>query len=88
MKYYEIHEPYYALLAAEDENKAVEVYIQRVADDDGTLRDNIKEVGHLYALAAYCKSVGYNEPYITAEEAIKNFENSKNDILLTDGDLI
>lgn len=88
MKYYEIHEPYYALLAADNEKKATEVYVKTVADDDGTLRDNIKEVGHLYALAAYCKSVGYNQPYITAEKAIKAFENRKNDILLTDGNLV
>lgn len=88
MKYFEIVAPYYALIAADDREKAASVYVETLADDDGTLRDNTKEVGHLYALAAYCKNVGRNQPYITVEKAIKNFENRKNDILLTDGDLI
>ncbi|MCY9339799.1 hypothetical protein MOF28_15695 [Bacillus haynesii] len=88
IKYFEIDEPYYALIAADDENKAVEVYIKGVADDDGTLKDSIKEVGRMYALALFCQNVGRNNPEITVEKAISDFEERKNDTLIIDGSLL
>ncbi|MEC3611989.1 hypothetical protein P9181_11625 [Bacillus velezensis] len=34
MKFYEIHDPYYALLKAEDKAEAEKIYIENVADTD------------------------------------------------------
>ncbi|MER1260600.1 hypothetical protein NQS41_10045 [Bacillus sp. C3(2022)] len=87
MKYYEIHEPYYALLAAEDEKKAAEAYVEGVADDDDTLKDNIEEVGRDYAFGTFCWLAALRTPERAINEVIKEFEETKNNSLLIDGAL-
>ncbi|MDI5791606.1 hypothetical protein PO124_34375 [Bacillus licheniformis] len=46
------------------------MYVEGVADDDGTLKDSIKEVGRMYALALFCQNVGRNNPEITVEKLL------------------
>ncbi|MCY9153699.1 hypothetical protein [Bacillus haynesii] len=87
MKYYEIHEPYYALLAAEDEKKAAEVYVEAVADDDGTLKNGIKEVSRQYAYGRVWESDLKNRPEISVSKFVRDFDKRKNDCLLIDGAL-
>ena len=53
MKFFEVNYPYYALIKAKDEDEALDMYVAFVADDDGTLREEIKEVDRDYALIMY-----------------------------------
>lgn len=82
MKYYEIHEPYYALLAADNEKKATEVYVKWVADDDGTLKYNIKEVSRQYALGLVGDSVFQSKPELSVAEFVRDFDDRENTYLL------
>ncbi|MEC0552302.1 hypothetical protein P9D81_01230 [Bacillus haynesii] len=87
MKYYEIHEPYYALLAVEDEKKVAGIYVETVADDDGTLKDSIKEVSRKYSLGCVVESALKANPEMSVSELIRDFDQRKNDCLLIDGSL-
>ncbi|MEC2105026.1 hypothetical protein [Bacillus licheniformis] len=87
MKYYEIHEPYYALLAAEEEKKALEVYVEVVADDDGTLKDSIKEVSRQYALGCVGDLALKNKPELSVDKFVRDFNKRENDWLIIDGAL-
>ncbi|WP_218047921.1 hypothetical protein [Bacillus licheniformis] len=85
MKYYEIHEPYYALIAAVDEKKAAEVYCEVVTDDvDETLKDNIKEVSRQYALGCVGMGALQNNPTLSISEFVRDFNELKNDWLIID----
>lgn len=55
MKFYEIHDPYYALIKAPNQDEAIKVYSQNVAEDDGTLHEEIREVDRGYALVSFSK---------------------------------
>ncbi|WOH90891.1 hypothetical protein RZN08_20460 [Bacillus paralicheniformis] len=78
MKYFEIDEPYYALIAAEDEEAAIEIYENNVAyGDEGTLKDNTKEVGRNYALGRYGNSIRQTLPGYRASEIKKNLRKEK-----------
>ncbi|MDA1477284.1 hypothetical protein PJ311_18375 [Bacillus sp. CLL-7-23] len=87
MKYYEIHEPYYALIAAEDEKKAAEVYVDFVADDDGNLKNEVKEVCARYALGTFVGSVAKTNPHFTLGKVATDFVDRKNGYLLIDSSL-
>ncbi|KAA6450973.1 hypothetical protein [Bacillus swezeyi] len=80
MKYYEIHEPYYALIAAE-------VYVEAVADDDGTLKENIQEVSREHAFGCVWNSALKNKPELSVSKFMRDFDERKNDWLLIDGSL-
>ncbi|MED2978218.1 hypothetical protein P4284_16140 [Bacillus swezeyi] len=82
MKYFEIHEPHYALLAADDEKKAAEVYVKWVADDDGTLKYNIKEVSRQYALGLVGDSFFQTKPELSVAEFVRDFDDRENTYLL------
>ncbi|WP_262417703.1 hypothetical protein [Bacillus sp. YC2] len=56
MKFYEINNPYYALLKAEDKAEAEKIYIENVADTDdydNFQDEEIREVERDYALIMY-----------------------------------
>jgi len=89
MKYYEIHEPYYALLAAEDEKKAAEVYCEVVTDDvDDTFMGSIKEVSRQYALGRFGDEALKDKPELSVSEFERDFNKIKNDWLIFDGALV
>lgn len=56
MKYFEIHDPYYAMIKSQDQTQAIETYVEYVSDDEeGALNDEIKEIDrdiHLSCTAA------------------------------------
>lgn len=88
MKFYEVHDPYYALLKAENVEAAKEKYIKHVADDDGSLGDEIKEVGRDYALARFAQAPGENRKLIPVGEVVDSFLCQENEVLIIDGALI
>ncbi|MDJ1631020.1 hypothetical protein QNN00_14380 [Bacillus velezensis] len=56
MKFYEIHDPYYALIKATDKADAEKVYIESVADTDdyeNFQEEEIREVERDYALVMF-----------------------------------
>lgn len=81
MKYFEIHDPYYALVKAETVEKALEIYVEQVADDDGTLREEIKEVDRDYALIQFARSE-------SEDETLDKFHREKSEVLLIESSLL
>ena len=83
-KYFEITEPYYALIRAKDKGEAIEIYIEQVADDEEKeLNKNIKEIDGDIALGKLVKCL---ERELAVSEALNRFKNE--DILLIDSNLI
>ncbi|MGN7945783.1 hypothetical protein ACTJJD_12505 [Bacillus sp. 22446] len=89
MKFYETHEPYYALIKARNTKNATEIYNDTVADDvEGELAENIKEVTGLYAAIRYSRTVGEDGKTIPFEEVLQDLTNEEEMTLLIDGSLI
>lgn len=86
MRYFEIQQPYYALIAAENEEKALEVYTELVSDidDEETFYDEMKEIDKADARALFITSKDEDGNYPTVED----LENIKNNVLLIDRSLI
>lgn len=83
MKYFEFKEPYYALIRADNEEKAIELYNFEIADlyeDELCL---IKEIEEDIAFAKFLKA--YTETDSISEMTL-SFHN--NDLLLVDGCLL
>jgi hypothetical protein len=86
MKFYEVHYPYYALLKANDKEEAMQLYTECVADNDGSLYEEIKEVDHDYVLALYGRfSKDENGKFIPISNVIEDIKNDKPTVLLIDG---
>ncbi len=49
MKFFEVSDPYYALIKANTKEKEMNLYTEEVADDDGELSEEMTEVGKVYA---------------------------------------
>lgn len=88
MKFYEVHYPYYALLKANDKKEAIQLYIKDVADDDGSLYEEIKEVERDYALAIYSRAKTEDGEEVLISEILNDFQSNEPMILLIDGALI
>lgn len=88
MKFYEVHYPYYALLKANDKEEAMQLYTECVADDDGLLHEEIKEVERDYALVKFSRGRLEDKKEIPIIEVLSNFRSSEPMVLLIDGALI
>lgn len=89
MKFYETHEPYYALIKSRNIKNATEIYNDTVADDvEGELAENIKEVTGLYAAIRYSRTVGEDGKTIPFEEVLQDLTNEEEMTLLIDGSLL
>jgi hypothetical protein len=88
VKYFEISEPYYALISANNFDEALRVYVECVSEDDGTLREELREVDHDYALVKYSRGVSENGEPQSISELLSEFRNGAAGVLLIDGSLI
>lgn len=92
MKYYEFHDPYYALIRARNKKEAAAIYIETVAGDDEEnkkIYQEAQEVPEYYAAATYARAKDEDGNLISMETVIKTLENKdKPDLLLIDGTLI
>lgn len=88
MKYFEVNEPYYALLKAESQEKGIKEYINHVADDDGTLSSEIKEVDRDYTLVNFSQALSEEGDFIPVNEVLELFNNEKVNVLVIDGSLV
>lgn len=89
MKFYETHEPYYALIKARNIERAKEIYNNDVtADEEKELAESIKEVTALYAATKYSRCTGEDNKTVPIEEVLDDLMNEKEMRLAVDGRLI
>ena len=91
MRFFEINEPYYALIKAPSYEEAVQEYLDVVAgeqDEFDELMEEAKEVPEYYAAAKYSRGKGEDRDLIDIEEVLEDLKSNKTQILLMDGSLI
>ena len=88
MKFYEVNEPYYALIKAKNEENAMTIYTDVVADDAGGLIEEITEVTETYAAIRYSRVNGYDNKMIPVEEVLEDLKNEIQMVLIIDGSLV
>ncbi|WP_156060340.1 hypothetical protein [Bacillus altitudinis] len=88
MKFYEVNEPYYALLKAKNDENAMTIYTDVVADDDGGLSEEITEVTEAYATIIYSRVNGEDNNVIPVKEVLDHLTNEEEMVLVIDGSLL
>ncbi|WP_303984610.1 hypothetical protein [Niallia circulans] len=88
LKFYEVNEPYYALIKAKNEENAMTIYTDVVADDAGGLIEEITEVTETYAAIRYSRVNGYDNKMIPVEEVLEDLKNEIQMVLIIDGSLV
>lgn len=88
MKFYEVHDPYYALIKAKTKENAMTIYTDTVADDDGGLSEEITEVTEAYAAIIYSRVNGEDNNVIPVKEVLEHLTNEEEMVLIIDGSLI
>jgi hypothetical protein len=88
MKFFEVHYPYYALIKAKSVDEAINLYVEGVADDDGTLKDEIKEVDRDYALVRFSQGKTEDKKEVPIAKILTDFQSDESKILLIDGALL
>ncbi|MCM3216125.1 hypothetical protein M3612_16625 [Niallia taxi] len=89
MKYFEVNEPYYALIKAQSKKQAMEIYTKKVSEDnEGTLKEEMMEVNRDYALVKFDRSPGEDGQLIPIIEIIETFNKDKAELLVIDGSLL
>lgn len=88
VKFFEIHDPYYALIKAPDQDAAIKVYVERVAEDDGTLHEEIREVDRDYALVSFSKGATEDNETVPIKEILEGFKKEGSAVLLISRELL
>lgn len=88
MKFYEVNEPYYALIKAKNDENAMTIYTDVVADDDGGLSEEITEVTEAYAAIIYSRVNGEDNNVIPVKEVLEHLTNEEEMVLIIDGSLL
>ena len=91
MKFYEIKEPYFALIVAENEKQCLKLYNEVVCEveDEKEFFDDMKTIDKYEALKMLAKSHIEDGGELGAKEAFNQLENLKEngEVLLIDGGL-
>ncbi|MFS0643858.1 hypothetical protein [Siminovitchia sp. 179-K 8D1 HS] len=86
MRYFEVHDPYYALIKAECKEDAMKKYIKYVCnEEDGC---DLKEVSRDYALAAFSRVPSENRVLLPISQVVDEFLCQENEVLIIDGALL
>ncbi|EPC6335246.1 hypothetical protein ACR0YY_002396 [Enterococcus faecalis] len=92
MKFYEIKDPYFALIVAEDEKQCLKLYKDIVCEveDEKEFFDDMKTIDKYEAFKMLAKSHIEDSGELGVEEAFNQLENLEEDgeVLLIDGSLI
>ena len=92
MKFYEIKEPYFALIVAENEKQCLKLYKDIVCEveDEKEFFDDIKTIDKYEAFKMLAKSRIEDGGELGAEEAFNQLENleENGEVLLIDGSLL
>ncbi|HFU4567773.1 MULTISPECIES: hypothetical protein [unclassified Bacillus (in: firmicutes)] len=86
MKFYETHEPYYALIKARNIERAKEIYNNDVADDGDELK--ISEVTETYVAIRHSRTVGEDGKPLSVKEVLEDMTSDNEMVLGRDGNLI
>ncbi|MFK3811827.1 hypothetical protein [Bacillus halotolerans] len=91
MNFYEINEPYYALLKAKDEADAERIYNEQIADTDDYENfqdDEIREVERDYALIMFSQTKDEDGKLVSYTRISEDFNNPEIEVLIMDGSLL
>ncbi|MCY9099577.1 hypothetical protein MOE49_10990 [Bacillus inaquosorum] len=88
MKFFEVCDPYYALIKANTKEKAIKLYTEEVADDDGNIIDEIKEVGMLYAAVKHSRTVTEDQELSPISDVLEELQSNEERVLIMDGSLL
>ncbi|EIQ7125989.1 hypothetical protein LVP16_001791 [Enterococcus faecalis] len=92
MKFYEIKEPYFALIAAKDEKQCLKLYTENVSDveEEEIFYTEMRTIDKYEALKMVAESNIEDGGKLGVEEAFKQLENLKEDgeLLIIDGGLL
>ena len=88
MKFFEVCDPYYALIKANTKERALKLYTEAVADDDGHLSDEIKEVGMLYAAVKHSRTVTEDQELSPISDVLEELQSDEERVLIIDGSLL
>ncbi|QNP18257.1 hypothetical protein H9S87_18970 (plasmid) [Bacillus pumilus] len=82
MNFYEVNEPYRALIKAKSKPRGMQLYTETVANDDGTLDANMKEVSSIYAAVWYSRMCLKKEDQLRPmDQVIKDLTNDVSYVL-------
>nr|WP_250533772.1 hypothetical protein [Bacillus subtilis] len=76
------------LSVAYPKEKALKLYTEEVADDDGKLRDEIKEVGMLYAAVKHSRTVTEDQELSPISDVLEELQSNEERVLIMDGSLL
>lgn len=92
MKFYEMKEPYYALIAAKDEKQCLKLYKDIVCEveDEKEFFDDMKTIDKYEAFKMLAKSRIEDGGELGVKEAFNQLENleENGEVLLIDGSLL
>lgn len=92
MNFYEIKDPYLALIAAEDEKQCLKIYTENVSDveEEEIFYAEMRTIDKYEALKMVAESNIEDGGKLGVEEAFKQLENLKEDgeLLIIDGGLL
>lgn len=85
MKYFEIHEPYAALIKARSKYEAISVYNEHVADADTDTE--VEEISRDKALIRFSRGMDEDRKLSKEKEIIERFNQEQADVLLITSEL-
>ena len=88
MKFYQVFDPYYALIKAKSKESARNLYVANVADDDGTVIQELEELDRDYAVAMFSRSLSDNGEVLPLHEVVETIQDDEEIVLLIDGALM
>ncbi|MBW8279951.1 MULTISPECIES: hypothetical protein [Bacillus amyloliquefaciens group] len=89
MKFFEVSDPYYALIKANTKEKAMKLYTEEVADDDEeNLSKEMYEVSLDHAVKAYIHRTGFEQGFFFKDEITNNLKGREEGIVVMDGHLL
>lgn len=83
MKYFEVNNPYYALIKGENEKEVLQTYVELVAYDDGSLKNEIKEIDQYDAFIKFGNALTENgDKDISFSDVLNEFLDKDSKLLL------
>jgi hypothetical protein len=93
--FFEIHDPYYALIKAKDQDEAVNIYVKEVAgteEEKEEIKIETKTVTHEYAVGRFYNSYYCEHPDVVVDETLEEYFEyllkDKSGVMLLDGSLL
>ncbi|MCY8517918.1 hypothetical protein [Bacillus atrophaeus] len=88
--FFEITEPYYALIKADSGEEAEKIYNENVSDTDDyeDFQEEIREVNELYALLRFSRVLDEDGTLMEISEVMREFSKDESEIIIWDGSLL